>query len=110
MVLDDQIMVGHEQYRSFRESAVSHYHNGRSSTGLVRKRMSGSERLRRVGNALLLPFRSLRHTVSTLRLKNVSETRLVASTPYVFLLAGCHAAGEIVGCLAGPGRSPYELI
>jgi hypothetical protein len=29
--------------------------------------------------------------------------------PLMFLLSCCHAAGEVVGIVAGPGRSPAKL-
>jgi hypothetical protein len=32
-----------------------------------------------------------------------------ASLPLMFVLSCCHSAGEAVGLLAGPGRSPARL-
>ena len=97
--IHDEITVTHVQSHGFWGTLRAHFDNGRTTTGLHPIPLSSRQ----------LPWRLFRMTMQGLgggeRLKPIVR----ASTPLIFLLSCCHAIGEVVGIMAGPGRSPARL-
>lgn len=91
--------VTHVQSHGFLHTMLAHFDNGRSTTGLHRTPLSRRQ----------LPWNLFRDTVRAFSPGARSMPSMRATMPLVFLLSCCHAAGEIAGILAGPGRSPARL-
>jgi hypothetical protein len=98
-ILDQRIAVTHVQSHGFFGTLLAHFDNGRSTTGLRRRR---GQHVNRPWDLLRVIWRSMSRDVR-------SMTQVRASLPLIFLLSCCHCAGEMVGVLAGPGRSPARL-
>jgi hypothetical protein len=97
--VNDGMTVTHVQSHGFWGTLRSHFDNGRSTTGLHRSPLSRRQ----------LPWTLYRDTVRVLSPGARSTRSMRATMPLVFLLSCCHAAGEVAGILAGPGRSPARL-
>jgi len=95
----EAMTVTHVQSHGLWGTMATHFHNGRTTTGLHPERFSGN----------LLPWRRFRATVRGF--SDGAEYRAIIrkSLPLVFLLTCCHALGETVGIVAGPGESPRRL-
>jgi len=97
--MHDAITVTHVQSHGFWGTLRAHFDNGRSTTGLDR---SPSRHLQ-------LPWNLFGGALRAMSNEARSTPAVRASLPLVFLLSCCHSAGEVVGVLAGPGRSPARL-
>ena len=96
--VSDDLTVTHVQSHGFWLTMRAHFDNGRSTTGL----RSPSGR----GPGPVTLFRRGLGAIGGIE-KLTPAAR--ASLPLMFVLSCCHAAGEAVGVLAGPGRSPLRL-
>ena len=96
----DEIAVTHVQSHGFWNTLLSHFDNGRSTTGL-----NPGVPL----SARQLPWTQYRGAVRTMGGDPTATPAIRDARPLMFLLSCCHAAGEIVGILAGPGGSPARL-
>jgi len=97
--LHDEITVTHVQSHGFWLTLRSHFDNGRSTTGLHREGFSRRQ----------LPWVQFRAALGAMGGDERTTPALRACMPLLFLLSCCHAAGEVAGILAGPGRSPARL-
>ncbi|MEO8130595.1 MAG: glycosyltransferase [Bryobacteraceae bacterium] len=106
---NNKVSVAHVQSFGFWNTFAVHYHNGRSIAGF-RKRSAGPwSRLLRIGSCAILPvFLLARSGYGVLRKRRFVSQFLLAF-PLMAALATCHAAGELMGYLAGPGNSPAKL-
>jgi hypothetical protein len=95
----DGITVTHVQSHGFWGTVRSHFHNGRTTTGLHRESFSRRQ----------LPWNQFRGAMRSMGGDERLRPALRASMPLLFLMSCCHAAGEVVGILAGPGQSPAKL-
>jgi hypothetical protein len=95
----DGMTVTHVQSHGFWGTMLMHFDNGRSTTGLHHIPISRRQ----------LPWNLFRDTVRVFSSGARSTPSIGATMPLVFLLSCCHAAGEVAGILAGPGRSPARL-
>ncbi len=93
------ITVTHVQSHGFWGTLGTHFHNGRSTTGLSRVPLSSRQ----------LPWNLLRGSLRSMSAETRRSATVRASLPLMFLLSCCHAAGEVAGIVAGPGRSPAKL-
>jgi hypothetical protein len=93
------ITVTHVQAHGFWRTLGAHFHNGRSTTGLSRVPLSSRQ----------LPWNLFRGSLRSMSAEARRSATVRASLPLMFLLSCCHAAGEVVGIVAGPGRSPAKL-
>jgi hypothetical protein len=109
LVADGGILVHHHQSRGFLRTCASHFHNGRSIAGFRLADLTGLERLARIGSTAILPPFLLWLTLRNINAKGRLRGELLASVPLVAPLTICHAAGELIGYLAGPGDSPRHL-
>ncbi|CAN5562081.1 hypothetical protein BH20CHL6_BH20CHL6_04630 [soil metagenome] len=109
LVVDDSLVVEHDQSMGFRRTSASNFHNGRTIAGMRRQRMAAGDWVR-VGAASVMPlYRSLR-TIRTLLGKRQPPARLAAAAPLVVWFQYCQGLGELVGYAAGPGDSPGKLL
>ena len=99
VVVDDRIRVAHVQTHGFLGTLAAHFDNGRATTGLHPVRLSRRQ----------LPWRLYRHTMQTLRNKPELEPVIRSCKPMIAMLSTCHALGETVGILFGPGKSAARL-
>lgn len=93
------MVVTHIQSHGFWTTFRMHYDNGRCTTGLKPIRFSRDR----------LPWNLFRGTLRGFGGGPEYRAIIRKSLPLVFLLSCCHALGEIVGSIAGPGRSPARL-
>lgn len=108
MVFDDRIVVDHVQSHGRVGTVVVHFHNGRTTTG-IRRRPPLRERLRRVGDSVLLVPRHLAETLREVACRPGQRRAALPAVPWVVLLLCAHAVGQITGLVAGPGSSPRAL-
>jgi hypothetical protein len=97
--IHDVMTVTHVQSHGFWFTLRAHFDNGRSTTGLHRPGLTRRQ----------LPWNPLRGALRSMSPETRSSPPVRASLPLMFLLSCCHAAGEVAGILAGPGRSPTRL-
>lgn len=109
LVLDGGIVVVHVQSRGRCASVATHFHNGRSSTGLPCRELPARDRARRTLDSLLLVPRHLKQTWSEVWRRPGERRPALPAMPWVLVLLCAHAAGQVAGLLAGPGVSPLAL-
>lgn len=98
-VFHEPMAVTHVQSHGFWNTLRAHFDNGRSTTGLHPIRLSRRQ----------LPWNVYRGTLRAMGGRERHDPEIRASIPLLFLLSCCHALGETVGILAGPGRSPARI-
>ncbi|MEO5925830.1 MAG: hypothetical protein ABIR70_18575 [Bryobacteraceae bacterium] len=105
---DAQIQVTHVQSLGFWGTFAAHYHNGRSTTGLLADTLTAPKRIRQAFICLLMPAELTRTSVTPLLGK--TEVPWGRHLPLVIALAVAFSAGEFVGLIANSaGRSPLRL-
>lgn len=110
VAVSNEVLVAHNQSNSAGWFLRHHFHNGRTTGGLLRRRCSGwSTSTRRVLTTLALVPRHLRQTWHEVGQRPGERRAALPALPAAALLLTAHAAGELVGMLAGAGRSPHEL-
>ncbi len=109
LLADDRLVVSHNQTWGFWGTFAAHFHNGRSIAGFRLERMSWIERLIRLGGCAILPGYLLYVTIWPVMRKRRLLKQALASLPLSTLVVTCHAAGEFVGYVFGPGNSPRRL-
>jgi hypothetical protein len=97
------------QALAWREHVAAHFHNGRSIAAFRLARMSWPVRAVRALGCLVLPLVMLVRTLRDVGAKRRHTGVLIASVPLMISLLCCHAAGELLGYLAGPGDSPFRV-
>jgi hypothetical protein len=95
----DAITVTHVQSFGFWKTLQAHFDNGRTTTGLHPVPLSVRQS----------PWHLFRGTMRGMGGDERLRKTIRVCMPLIFLLSCCHAAGEIAGILAGPGRSPARL-
>ncbi|HEV8449261.1 MAG TPA: glycosyltransferase family A protein [Gemmatimonadaceae bacterium] len=95
----DGITVTHVQSHGFWLTLRAHFDNGRSTTGLHPVSLTRRQ----------LPWNLLRGSLRAMSPEARATRAVRESLPLMFLLSCCHAAGEVAGIVAGPGRSPARL-
>ncbi len=109
LVADDRIVVHHMQALPWHEHVAAHFHNGRSIAAFRVARMARPMRALRALGCLVLPAVMLARTLRAVGRKRRHTRLLVASVPLMIALLCCHAAGELLGYLAGPADSPWHV-
>lgn len=109
LIADDQLIVSHNQTWGFWGTFAAHFHNGRSIAGFRLQQISWIERFLRLGGCVILPAYLLWTTVGPVIRKRRLLRPALASLPLTALVVTCHAAGEFVGYIFGPGNSPQRL-
>jgi hypothetical protein len=106
---DDGLVVRHVQSHGWAGTLAAHFHNGRSIAGYRLASLTPAWRAARLASCALLPAHLTLRVVRAIAPKRRLYGITLAALPIVALLACCHATGELVGYLAGPGRSPHRL-
>jgi hypothetical protein len=109
LVTDDRLLVDHVQSCGFAGTSALHFHNGRSIAGFIAARMRRPGRLLRALACLVKPPVAFSRTIRIVLRKRRFPRQVLASLPFMAWLATCHASGELVGYLLGPGDSPQRL-
>ncbi len=109
LINDDSIRVFHVQSLGFKGSCAINFHNGRSIAGYRLKTISAFERLARTVSFMLLPPYMLTRSVINLIQKRRGPLFIARMTPYLAIYQTCHAFGELVGYIGGPGSSPAHM-
>jgi hypothetical protein len=109
LIADDRLLVSHVQSHGFWGTFAAHFHNGRSIAGFRLEELGSVGRMLRLGSTAILPPYLLWSTLRALVSKQQLLGKIFASLPLLGILVCCHAAGEFVGYIAGPGRSPQRL-
>ncbi len=108
--IDDRIVVSHIQSRGFFKCAAAHFHNGRSTSGLIASQLSWESRRQRLRHCFRLPSAIVRNVTEPLAGKSSVEEPLRRSLYAIRLLAICHAAGEFCGlAFRTAGSSPIHM-
>ena len=106
---DDRRLVTHVQELGLAGHASGHFHNGRSIAAFRAAEMPPWRRPLRALACVALPPVMLYRTVSTVLGKRRERATLAAGLPLMIGLLCCHAAGEFLGYVAGPGTSPEHV-
>ncbi len=109
LIADDQLIVSHNQTWGFWGTLAAHFHNGRSIAGFRLQQISWVERFLRLGGCVILPAYLLWTTVGPVIRKRRLLRPAVTCLPLAALVVTCHAAGEFIGYIFGPGNSPQRL-
>ena len=109
LVVESRLVVEHDQSLGLAGTCAIHFHNGRSIAGFRSRTLGAAGRLARLAGCTVLPAVLFARTLATIARKPAHRTAGLASLPFVVLLVFCHAAGEAIGYVAGPGRSPQRL-
>lgn len=107
LVNDDRIVVDHHEHLDPRATAAIHFDDGRTVAAFRRHRMQAGDWLRLVTTPILPIYRTAR-VVKQAWQRQRGRTA-INSLPWLITLEYCHGAGEFMGYLFGPGRSPYGL-
>ena len=100
--------VTHIQSLGFWRTFAAHFHNGRSTTGLLVDTLGLGRRLRQMLICAVLPLEVVRNSATSLWGKHGIAWRRY--TPLMLGLAICFSAGEFVGLVTGKaGNSPRHL-
>lgn len=109
LVTDDRLVVEHVQSGGLADTSAMHFHNGRSIAGFIAQGMRSPARLlRALGSLVNAPVGLVRTLGSVLRKRGFARRALTSLHLIVWLIM-CHASGELVGYLLGPGDSPQRL-
>ena len=105
---DDSVRVAHVQSWGVWGTFAAHFHNGRSTTGLLADTLPAWKRLRQMMICFLMPAELMRTSVTPLLGKSRVPWR--RHLPIMFALAVAFSVGEFVGLVRrGAGRSPHFL-
>ena len=105
LALDEDAVVSHIQSHGLFRTPLVHFHNGRSTTGLPRRRIPLRERAIRMKDSFLLTPRLLASDLARGRKAPAARHRAAGHAVGVSLLVS-HTTGQIAGLLAGPGKQP----
>lgn len=109
LIMDDRLVVWHVQSLGLAGTCAMHFHNGRTIAGYRRWQLSARGRVLRLASCLVLPGFLIACTVLTVIRKRRQRVRLALGLPLLAMLVSCHAVGEAVGYLTGPGSSPLRV-
>jgi hypothetical protein len=105
---DEDIQVTHVQSFGWGGTFAAHFHNGRSTTGLLADKVCGWRRLRQMLICFVMPAEVMRTSVTPLL--GTSRVPWRRHLPLMLALAVAFSAGELVGlAVKGAGRSPHLL-
>jgi hypothetical protein len=101
--------VWHGQPMSLGRSLCEEFHNGRATAGLALQGRPWRERRRYVPSALRLMPRSLAALRAAEARGALTRAAWRESRPFTAVIFAAASAGQVVGVIAGPGRSPDRL-
>jgi len=113
LFVDGRIQVRHVQYFPLLDMMVYLFHGGRALAGTQRRHLSRSQWVRRLAKVVLLPLRVL---VNAVRIPYRAAMHrvdyrgaAVRCAPWLLVILPSYYAGELIGHVAGPARSPWQL-
>jgi hypothetical protein len=106
LVATDRMVVLHAQELTLGGYTDVHFHNGRATAAFLR--IAEPEWPWLAGYVVLLP-RMIWRTLAEGLGKRRHRRELLMGIPLMLWLLCCHAAGELIGHFAGPGRSPQQV-
>jgi hypothetical protein len=106
---DDRIRVTHVQSLGVAATCRIHYDDGRTIASFRMARMGAPERWCRIAACPLMPLLLVLRTLAQVLPKGRRTATVVASIPWMLVLAGCKAWGNLLGFLRGPGTSPERI-
>lgn len=104
VALDDRIRVCHHQPVTTRKALAAHFHNGRSSSGLVVAARRGATVPAAVRRWGVLGTESLR-----VLWRKGHRRAVLRDGAAVLAVSLAHCCGELVGLVRGPGNSAHRL-
>jgi hypothetical protein len=110
LYLEPDAVCDHLNVSSLYWALVEHFHSGRKFAGQRARTWSWRLRLLFAGGAPLIPAVRAYRIVRDIRRSGRTDL-LPRVLPVLLLVLGVSAAGELVGYVAGPGRSPllYQI-
>lgn len=109
IALATDVQVSHHQGKTARWFVIHHFHNGRTTTGLMDRRAGLSVLARRAWDSIALVPRHMVRTAREIWRRPAQRRPDLPALPLVGVLLAAHATGQLVGMVAGPGDSPAEL-
>lgn len=113
LLTDGRIEVSHVQSMPPLAMCIYQFHGGRALAGTQRAHLSGWRSWRRLGKVLLLPVRVVLNTPRLAIRAAMHDPTLwkpmLRCQPWLALILTFYFSGELVGHLAGPGKSPNQL-
>lgn len=109
LVADDRLVAYHIQELTLGGHSAGHFHNGRTIAAFRVLRMAPWLRPVRALGCFILPPVMLWRTVTAILGKRRYTRTLLLGLPLLVWFLCCHAAGELLGYLAGPGKSPQGV-
>ena len=109
LVTDERLVVVHDQALGARGHSSGHFHNGRAIAAFRSARFGAARRALYACASLGLPPVMLWRTLRATAGKRVPSGVVFRSVPWLVWLLLCHAAGELLGYVAGPGSSPGRV-
>jgi hypothetical protein len=109
LLADDRLVAFHVQELSLAGHAAGHFHNGRSIAAFRAAHLAAWWRPIRALGCFVLPPVMLARTLRALVAKGQDPALLARGLPVMIGLLCCHAAGELLGWVAGPGTSPEHV-
>ncbi len=113
LIVDDRIVVEHVQSLSAPETLAIHYHDGRCVAAAARARSPGARAWLGIAKGLAWPLRV--PLATGLILARIVTTRpahartAILCAPWLLAVIAAHKAGELVGSIAGAGKSPDRM-
>lgn len=105
LIANDDMQVTNMNSWRFEDCSVSPFHHGRAYAG---QRFGSTYTVRRLLYgllALLLPAVKSFRTLRDIRSRKRKDLPLLKALPWIIIFHSCWSAGELVGYLAGPGKS-----
>jgi hypothetical protein len=110
---DERVRVSHVQSLGALGTCLIQFHDGRCVAASRRSHQSPAKAALELAKGVLLPLRvgvaSLRVVGRAWRRRPQERRVAVASLPWIVLVMGFHAAGELTGLIVGPGKSPARM-
>ncbi len=106
---EDRMVVFHVQELSLLGHMAGHFHNGRSIAAFRAAHMAPWLRTVRALACLVLPPVMLTRTLAGILPKRRFRGSILVGLPILTWLLCCHAAGEMLGYVAGPSDSPEHV-
>jgi hypothetical protein len=102
LIATDRMVAHHVQELTLGGHSAIHFHNARATAAFMRDAAANSPWL--LGYAILVP-KLMWQTFATAMRKGRYRRELIIGSPLIAWLICCHAAGELLGRLRGPGRN-----
>ncbi len=107
--LADAVLVRHVQSHGAWHAVALHFHNGRTTAGLLGRRGGPRSFAIAAGRSVTLVPRHLAQTLREIWRRPQERRSALPAVPWCAVLLTAHATGQLVGLARGPGSSPSAL-